>query len=109
MDDLDRIPEDEPENLEENEGPADQAADYVKDFRAFMAKVKAGSFSALHVSFENSRQILELSTPSCSVTPLLIDYGLEVSNPYDISAVSSVSKLTDRLRKMSHLLSCTIS
>ena len=28
------------------------------------------------------------------------DYGLEVSNPYDISAVSSVSKLTDRLRKM---------
>ena len=25
-------PEDETENLEENEGPADQAADYVKDF-----------------------------------------------------------------------------
>ena len=93
-------PEDEPENLEENEGPADQVADYVQDFKVFMAKVKAGSFSALNVSFENSRQILELSTPSCSMTPLLIDYGLDVSNPYDINALSSVSKLTDRLRRM---------
>ena len=93
-------PEDEPENLEENEGPADQAADYVQDFKTFMAKVKAGSFSALNVSFENSSQILELSTPPCSVTPLLIDYGLDASNPYDINAVSSVSKLVDRLRKM---------
>ena len=93
-------PEDEPDNLEENEGPADQVADYVQDFKVFMVKVKAGSFSALNVSFENSRQILELSTPSCSMTPLLIDYGLEVSNPYDINAVSSVSKLTDRLRRM---------
>ena len=65
-----------------------------------MAKVKAGSFSAPNVSFENSRQILELSTPSCSMTLLLIDYGLDVSNPYDINAVSSVSKLTERLRKM---------
>ena len=65
-----------------------------------MAKVKAGSFSALNVSFENSSQILELSTPSCSMTPLLIDYGLDASNPYDINAVSSVSKLVDRLRRM---------
>ena len=56
--------------------------------------------SALNVSFENSRQVLELSTPSCSITPLLIDYGLEAGNPYDINAVSSVSKLTERLRKM---------
>ena len=80
-------PDDEPENLEENEGPADKVADYVQDFKVFMAKVKAGSFSALNVSFENLRQILELSTPSCSVTPLLIDYGLDVSNPYDINAV----------------------
>ena len=91
-------PEDEPENLEENEGPADQTAGYVQDFQVFMAKVKAGSFSALNVSFENSRQIL--STPSCSMTPLLIDYGLDVSNPYDINAVSSVNKLTERLRRM---------
>ena len=65
-----------------------------------MNKVKAGSFSALNVSFENSNQILELSTPSCSMTPLLIDYGLEVSNPYDINAASSVRKLVDRLRSM---------
>ena len=88
-------PGDEPENLEENEGPADQTADYVQDFKVFMvmAKVKAGSFSALNVSFENSRQILELSTPSCSMTPT-------VSNPYDINAVSSVNKLTERLRRM---------
>ena len=93
-------PEDEPENLEENEGPADQAADYVQDFKPFMAKVKAGTLAALNVSFENSSQILELSTPSCSVTPLLIDYGLDASNPYDINAVSSVSKLVDRLRRM---------
>ena len=65
-----------------------------------MTNVKAGSFSALNVSFENSRKILELSTPSCSMTPLLIDYGLDVSNPYDINAVSSVNKLTERLRRM---------
>ena len=52
------------------------------------------------MSFENSRQILELSTPSCSITPLLIDYGLEAGNPNDINAVSSVNKLTERLRKM---------
>ena len=65
-----------------------------------MTKVKAGSFSALNVSSENSKQILELSTPSCSMTPLLIDYGLDVSNPYDINAVSSVSKLSERLRRM---------
>ena len=93
-------PDDELENLEENAGPADQTADYVQDFKVFMSKVKAGSFSALNVSFENSRQILELSTPSCSMTPLLIDYGLEASNPYDINAVSSVNKLVDRLRRM---------
>ena len=65
-----------------------------------MTKVKAGTFSALNVSFENSKQILELSTPSCSITPLVIDYGLEASNPYDINAVSSVNKLTERLRKI---------
>ena len=92
-------PDDEPENLDKNEGPADKVADYVQDFKVFMTKVKAGSFSALNVSFENSRQILELSTPSCSMTPLLIDYGLEVSNLYDINAVSSVNKLTERLRR----------
>ena len=34
------------------------------------------------------------------MTPLLIDYGLDVSNPYDINAVSSVNKLTERLRRM---------
>ena len=34
------------------------------------------------------------------ITPLLIDYGLEASNPFDINAVSSVNKLTERLRKM---------
>ena len=93
-------PDDETENLEENEGPADQSADYVQDFKTFLTKVRAGSFSALNVSFENSSQILELSSPSCSVTPLLIDYGLEASNPYDLNAVSSVSKLTDKLRRM---------
>ena len=93
-------PDDEPENPEENEGPVDQDADYVQDFKTFLAKVKAGSFSALNVSFENSSQILELSSPPCSVTPLLIDYGLDASNPYDINAVSSVSKLVDKLRRM---------
>ena len=93
-------PDDETENLEENEGPADQSADYVQDFKTFLTKVKTGSFSALNVSFENSSQILELSSPSCSVTPLLIDYGLEASNPYDLNVVSSVSKLTDKLRRM---------
>ena len=40
------------------------------------------------MSFENSSQILEFSSTSCSVTPLLIDYGLEAS------------KLTERLRRM---------
>ena len=52
------------------------------------------------MSFENSRQILELSVPSCSMTPLLIDYGLDVSNPYGVNAVSSVNKLAERLRRM---------
>ena len=92
-------PEDELEHLEEHESPADNTADYIKDFKGFMTKVKAGTFSALNVSFENSKQILELSTPSCSVTPLLIDYGLEASNPFDINAVSNVDKLTERLRE----------
>ena len=62
-----------------------------------MTKIKAGTFSALNVSFENSNQILELAAPSCSMTPLLIDYGLEASNPF---AVSNVNKLTERLRRM---------
>ena len=93
-------PDDEPENLEEHEGPANQDADYVQDFKAFLAKVRAGSFSALNVSFENSSQILELSSRPCSVTPLLIDYGLDAGNPYDINEVSSVGKLVDKLRKM---------
>ena len=30
----------------------------------------------------------------------MIDYGLDAGNPYDINAVSSVSKLTERLKKM---------
>ena len=85
-------PDDETENLEENEGPADQSADYVQDFKTFLTKVKTGYFSALNVSFENSSQILELAVPSCSVTPLLIDYGLEASNPYDLNAVSSAQQ-----------------
>ena len=34
------------------------------------------------------------------MTLLLIDYGLDVSNPYDINAVSSINKLTERLRRM---------
>ena len=88
-----------PRNLDKHEPPADHAADYVQDFKVFMTKVKAGTFSALNVSFENSQQILELSTPSCSMTPLLIDYGLEASNPFDINAVSKVGKLTERLRE----------
>ena len=92
-------PDDEPENLEEHEGPANQDADYVQDFKAFLAKVRTGTFSALNVSFENSSQILELSSRSCSVTPLLIDYGLDVSNPYDINEVSNVGKLVNKLRK----------
>ena len=82
-------PDDEHEYLEEQEAPADNAADYVQDFKVFMTKVRAGTFSALSVSFENSSQILHLSSPSCSVTPLLIDYGLEASNPFDINAVSN--------------------
>ena len=79
---------------------ADSAADYVQDFKVFMTKIKAGTFSALNVSFEDSNQILELSAPSCSMTPLFIDHGLEASNPFDINAVSNVNKLTDRLRSM---------
>ena len=90
---------DELEHLEEHEPPADNAADYVMDFKVFMTKVKAGTVSALNVSFENSQQILELSTPSCSETPLLIDYGLEASNPLDVNAVSNVGKLAKRLRE----------
>ena len=94
-------PEDELEHHEEHEPPADDAAaDYVKDFKVFKTKIKAGTFSALNVSFENSKQILELSTPSYSITPLMIDYGLEAGNPYDINAISNVNKLTERLRKM---------
>ena len=53
-----------------------------------MTKVKAGTFSALNVL-----------TPSCLMTPLLIDYGLEASNPFDINAVRNVGKLTERLRE----------
>ena len=93
-------PDDETEHLEEQEPPADSAADYVQDFKVFMTKIKAGTFSALNVSFENSNQVLELSAPSCSMTPLLIDYGLEASNPFDINMVSNVNKLTERLRRM---------
>ena len=43
---------------------------------------------------------MELSIPSCSMTPLLIDYGLEGSNPYDINMASSVDRLSKRLRTM---------
>ena len=60
-----------------------------------------GSFSALDVSFENADQVLELSTPTCSMTPLLIDYGLEASGPCDINSVSNVNKLSENLRVMS--------
>ena len=73
---------------------------YVEDFKVFMTKIKAGTFSALNVSFENSNQVLELSAPSFSMTGMLIDYGLEASNPFDINAVSNVNKLTERLRSM---------
>ena len=36
----------------------------------------------------------------CSITPLLIDYGLEASVPFDINAVTNVDKFTDKLRMM---------
>ena len=58
--------------------PSDgQNVDYVVDFAAFMAKVTKGSFSTLNVSFDIADQVLELSTPRCSMTPLPIDYGLK--------------------------------
>ena len=66
-----------------------------------MTKVSSGTFSALNVSFENSScQILELSAPSCSITPLFIDYGLEASNAFDVNMASNVSKLPGRLSSM---------
>ena len=74
-------------------------------FAAFMAKVRNGSLSALDVSFENSDQVLELSTPMCPITPLLIDYGLEASVPFDINVVSDADKLSDKLRMMRSSLS----
>ena len=76
----------------------DHNADYVLDFAAFMSKVRNGSLSALDESFENSNQVLELLTPMCSITPLLIDYGPEASVPFDINAVSNMDKLSDKLR-----------
>ena len=88
------------EQLEEDNTQKDIAADYVADFQVFMTKVRSGNFSARNVSFENSSQILELSTPSCSITPLLIDHGLEASNPYGINMASMVDKLAGRLRTM---------
>ena len=93
-------PDDGDEQLEEPGPQGDDVADYVADFQVFMTKVRSGTFSALNVSFENSSQILELSAPSCSITPLLIDYGLEASNPFDINMVSNVNKLAGRLRSM---------
>ena len=36
--------------------------------------------------------------------PLLIDYGLDAGNPYDINAVSRVSKLTERKMRPSIVL-----
>ena len=58
------------DQLEEREIQKDEAADYVIDLKVFMTKVHSGTFSAFSVSFKNSSQILELSTPSCSITPL---------------------------------------
>ena len=58
-----------------------------------LAKVKSGTFSALNVSFENASQVLELSTPTCSMTPLLIECGLEASVPFDINMISDVNNL----------------
>ena len=49
---------DEQEHHEEHELPAENTADYILDFKVFMTKVKAGTFSALNVSFENSKQII---------------------------------------------------
>ena len=68
------------------------------DFAAFMAKVRTGSFSALDVSFEKSKQVLELSTPMCLMTPLLIDYGLEASVAFGMNVVSNVDRLSGKLR-----------
>ena len=88
------------EHLGEDILQKDDAADYVCDFQAFMAKVGSGALSALNVSFENASQVLELSTPACSVTPLLIDYGLEASAAFDINMTIDVDKFARRLRVM---------
>ena len=105
---LDRVEKEVPLETDEAEEHPEKdtlqkndAADYVCDFEAFMTKVKNGTFSALNVSFENASQVLELSTPACSMTPLLkSDYGLEASVPFDITMVSDVDKLAGRLRTM---------
>ena len=62
-------PDDETEHLEEQEPPADSAADYVQDFKVFMTKIKAGTFSALNVSYENSNLALRLVVPLTSTRP----------------------------------------
>ena len=50
------------------------------------------------VSFKNASQVFELSVPSFSITPLLIDYGLEATVPSNINAVSNVDMLSERLK-----------
>ena len=70
--------DDAEDHPEEDALQKDQNIDYVADFEALMAKVTMGSFWTLNVSFDNAEQVLERSTPRCSITPLLIDYGLEV-------------------------------
>ena len=92
-------PDDEPENLEEHDGPANQDADYVQDFKASWQRSRQVPSRHLMCHLRTRVRSWRLSSRSCSVTPLLIDYGLDASNPYDINAVSSVGKLVDKLRR----------
>ena len=89
--------DDADDHPEEDTLQKDLTVDYVVDFATFMNKVTKGASSTLTVTLDNADQVLELSTPRCSMTPLLIDYGFEAS---DINAVSNVEKLSKKLGVM---------
>ena len=70
---------------------------HVESYASSATETCNGSFGAANVSFNNASQVLEVSTARYSMTPLLVGYGLETADPFDLSHASRYQTLHRRL------------
>ena len=83
----------ETDEAEEDTLGKESSTDSVENYVVFASKICSSSFAVANVSFANAFQVLEVSIARCSMTPLLVDYGLQAGSPFDLNHASNCQSL----------------